>query len=298
MAYTFENLRMGLSSLCYRYPFVQCFSIGKSVMGKDLYCLRLGEGDYKIICVGAHHSLEWLTSAMLLTIADAFLNAYASGKPLNGYDVKSIFRKSSIYIVPMLNPDGIDLVSGRISETSLYYLNILKMTGGNVDIKKEWQANINGVDLNHNYDACWYEAMIKHKDDIMRPGPTRYPGKHPESEPESYAIAKFTRTILPRLVIAYHSQGEEIFYDFMGKFSKGAKQLAERFSELSGYRLSKPEGFSCFGGYKDWFIDKFDRPGFTIEIGKGKNPIGFDQLTDVVNKNIPILLTAADWTLR
>ena len=27
------------------------------------------------------------------------------------------------------------------------------------------------------------------------------------------------------------------------------------------------------GGFKDWFIDKFRRPGFTVEIGIGKNPL-------------------------
>ncbi len=294
MAYKHENLKIGLRSLQYQYPFADFFSIGKSVMGKDLYCIRLGQGERRLICVGAHHSLEWLTSIMLLNITEGCLKAYVSKQPLYDYNMRELFKTSSIYIIPMLNPDGIDLAAGRIEEDNYFYQNVVNLTGGGVDFAGEWQANIHGVDLNHNYDAYWYEAMSM-KETAKRPAPTRYAGPYPESEPESQALAQFTRDIWPDAVIAYHSQGEEIYYDFMGKLPRGAKKLAEELAEISGYRLLQPQGFAGFGGYKDWFIDRFDRPGFTIEIGTGKNPIGFDQLAKAVRVNIPVILRAAAW---
>lgn len=34
-----------------------------------------------------------------------------------------------------------------------------------------------------------------------------------------------------------------------------------------------PTGIADGGGFKDWFISEFCRPGFTIELGLGKNPL-------------------------
>lgn len=298
MTYTFENLKVGLSSLCHKYPFAKCGSIGSSVMGKELLSIRLGTGPGKVICVGAHHSLEWLTSVLLMCFADSYCSAYQSKMPLSGIDVEDLFARCSIYIIPMLNPDGIELVAGRLLPENPYYQEALQMNGGNPDFGSVWQANIHGVDLNHNYDAAWYEGKLLEEVNKIGPGPTRFAGPYPESEPESRAMADYTRELLPDIVIAYHSQGEEIYYDFRGYVPPGGAGLAAQMAELSGYRLSQPEGFASFGGYKDWFIDAYDRPGFTIEIGLGKNPIGFDQLDGAVAANIPVILAAAQYAAQ
>lgn len=173
-----------------------------------------------------------------------------------------------------------------------YYTHAVEL-GGEINFSAVWQANIRGVDLNHNYDALWEEGIAASPDAKLRPGPTQYAGSYPESEPESHALAEFTRKIDPALVLAYHSQGREIYYDFNGKIPYGTYELGMEFARLSGYELRKPEGFAGFGGYKDWFIDKFNRPGFTIEMGRGKNPIGLDQLITVLDENTPVMLSAA-----
>jgi len=291
MTYTYNNLKIALYSLAGKYPFPEQSSIGKSVMGRELYCVRLGRGERKIICVGAHHALEWLTSVMLVCFADLYASSYTAGAPLYGHDIAALFERCSIYIIPMLNPDGVELVAGNIPKNHPKYIDIVNMCGS-LDFATIWQANINGVDLNHNYNAMWAEGALC-SDAVLSPSPTRFGGMFPESEPESHALADFTRKIAPDMVIAYHSQGREIFYDFNGKMPGDTVRIAERMAKSSGYTLCKPEGFAGFGGYKDWFIDTFNRPGFTVEIGKGTNPIGIEQLAEVLGENLPLILDAA-----
>ena len=49
--------------------------------------------------------------------------------------------------------------------------------------------------------------------------------------------------------------------------------MAEVLASSSGYRLSRQQGLASHGGMKDWFIREFSRPGFTVELGKGVNPL-------------------------
>ena len=60
-----------------------------------------------------------------------------------------------IYFIPMTNPDGVRLAqegAGFIRNKELKK-NLLQINGG-PDFSL-WKANINGVDLNTNFDARW-----------------------------------------------------------------------------------------------------------------------------------------------
>ena len=60
------------------------------------------------------------------------------------------------------------------------------------------------------------------------------------------------------------------------------RRLFQRKMErLSGYRMSSPEGTACYGGLKDYFTLEYDRPAFTIEIGRGKNPLPINELSPI-----------------
>ena len=95
------------------------------------------------------------------------------------------------------------------------------------------------------------------------------------------------------LVLAYHSQGEEIYWKFKDIEIPGAEELGQEFARLSGYTLSNVPYASGFAGYKDWFIQYFRRPGFTIEVGKGDNPLPLSQFDEIYKDNLGILVTAA-----
>ncbi|MBU3197125.1 peptidoglycan-binding protein [Clostridium algidicarnis] len=292
--YTYEIMERDMVGLKARYPFIERGILGKSVLEKNLYYIKLGNGPNEVFYNAAHHSLEWITSTLLMKFIEDFSKAYSEDGLINGYRIKDIFNKSTIYIVPMVNPDGVDLVIDGLKRDNPYYSRLIQWNKGSSDFSKDWQANIRGVDLNHNYDASW--ALFKQVEvvyGIYGPGPTRYSGPYPESEPETKSLADFTRAHNFRLVIAYHTQGEVIYWKYLNIIPNDSRKIAEIFSKASGYILSETTGIVSYAGYKDWFIEKFVRPGYTIEVGKGKNPLPISQFDKIYRDNIEVLLLGA-----
>jgi len=291
--YTYGIMESDIKAIKARYPFIQVGIAGKSVLGENLYYIRLGSGPNEVFYNGAHHALEWITTPLLMKFIEDFSKAYSEGSEIKGYNIRDIWNRSSIYIMPMVNPDGVDLVINGLQRNNPYYNDLIKWNMGSTDFSKNWQANIRGVDLNHNYNASWYESKIAEESyGVYGPGPTRYGGPYPESEPESRNVADFTRRHNFRLILAYHSQGEVIFWTYRDIIPPGAREIGELFSKVSGYELSEPYGIASYAGYKDWFISEYRRPGFTIEVGKGTNPLPISQFDEIYKDNIEILLLA------
>jgi g-D-glutamyl-meso-diaminopimelate peptidase len=84
-----------------------------------------------------------------------------------------------------------------------------------------------------------------------------------------------------------------IFWDFENLAPPEAENIGRQLSVLSGYRLASPEGIDSYAGYKDWFIQDYRRPGYTIEVGQGKNPLPISQFDTIYTDNLPMLLYAA-----
>lgn len=125
------------------------------------------------------------------------------------------------------------------------------------------------------------------------PAPRDYVGRSPLNQRESKALAGYTEVVNPALVLAYHTQGKEIYWQFGDIAVPGARELGEEFARLSGYALAEPEESASYAGYKDWFIKYFRRPGYTIEAGIGENPLPLSQFPEIYRDNVGILVTAA-----
>lgn len=292
--YTYEIMERDIQGLKARYPFLEVGIAGKSVLGKNLYYIQLGNGPNQVFYNGAHHALEWITSPLLMKFIENFAKAYMEERNIRGYDLRDIWDQSTIYIMPMVNPDGVDLVLNGLQRDNPFYEDLIRWNRGSLDFSEVWQANIRGVDLNHNYDALW--QLSKEAEPlygVYGPGPTRYSGPYPESETESRAVADFTRRRNFRLVLAYHSQGEVIYWNFQNLAPPVARTIGELFSRVSGYALDETYGIASYAGYKDWFIQEYRRPGYTIEVGRGRNPLPIEQFDGIYNDNEELLLLAA-----
>ena len=150
------------------------------------------------------------------------------------------------------------------------------------------------MDLNLQYPAGWLQAReIKFSQGFTRPAPRDYVGRAPLSQRESIALAQYTEDLDPALVLAYHTQGKVIYWQFEDWEIPGAQALAEEFARVSGYTLEDTPYQSAYAGYKDWFIKTFRRPGFTIEAGSGENPLPLSQFDEIYRDNLGILVTAA-----
>ena len=290
-AYTYKKMQADFSRLEREFPFIKTGEIGKSIWGRPIKYLKIGNGKRKILFVSAHHGMEHLTSKLVLTFARRYLFAFKEGGQIGGKSADELYDNSSLYIVPMLNPDGVDLSVFGLSASDITNEEYLRKINPSGDFSF-WQANANGVDLNHNYNALFKKSKKSEKDNnIEGPGPTRFSGRFPESEPESFALASFTRKENFDMVMAFHSQGKVIYYDFNGKEPKESLKIAKMFEEISEYKIEKPEKAASFGGFKDWFIDYFKRSGFTIEIGEGKNPLPLSDLEKVYSETLGIMIS-------
>ena len=282
-SYTYSDLEADLNLLD-----IPHFSIGKSVNDKNIYAFVLGTGNRNVFFNGAHHGLEWLTSPVLMRFASDYIHALKSNNRFLGFDISALYKKVKIHIVPMVNPDGIGIATFGTSDPYLISIN-----RGN-DFRKNWQSNGRGVDLNHNYDAGFEKCRKEeYRLGISGPGPTRYGGEHPESEPEVKAICDYVRKNDFDLCIALHSQGEVIYYDYNGKIPKNSFEICKELCKISGYAPDKAEGIASYGGFKDWFIKEFNKPAFTVEIGHGKNPLCGNQFDNIYSKVSPLLLMSA-----
>lgn len=286
MSYDYKRLMEDTERLCEKYPFIDKEVIGKSVMKKPIYCLKVGKGEKKLFINCAHHGLEYLTSAFIMKFLEEYGKAIAENGEILCYDANELAENVSLYVVPMVNPDGVDIAINGLDITNPYHQKLISSVGIH-SFNKVWQANARGVDINHNYNAAWR---------VVKPeaGESRYSGPYSESEPETKAMVDFVRKMNFDILIAFHSQGKEIYYDFDGMVAEKSLELAEKMARVSGYAVSIPQGTASFGGCKDWFIKEFGKAGFTVEIGSGKNPLPEDMLDEIYDENSKIVLKAME----
>lgn len=243
--------------------------IGKSLFGRNLYAVEIGDGTPVGIAQYAIHGREFITAEL------AFLHAKIGGK-------------GSLWILPLTNPDGALLSQiGISSAPSLERKKLLSLNGGKENFSL-WKANGRGVDLNVNFAARWGEGVKN----LRIAGAENYIGEKPFSEPETQALKEFTEKIRPDYTVSYHTKGEEIYWYFhqQGEGLIRVQRLAKVLSLSTGYPLAMAQG--SVGGYKDWCIEKFDVPAFTIEAGADgyTHPIQEEGLEDILTKNQNALL--------
>ena len=192
----------------------------------------------------------------------------------------------------MVDPDGVDLVTGELPAGSAAYAKAQRIAADYpaIPFPSGWKANANGVDLNLQYPAGWEDAReIKFAQGFTSPAPRDYVGAAPLDQPESRAVYNFTLAHDFKLTLSYHTQGEVIFWKYRDYEPADSYAIGRRFSQLSGYSLELTPPESANAGYKDWFIQQYDRPAYTIEAGRGTSPLSLTQFEGIYRANEGIL---------
>lgn len=281
-----------VSELDRRYDAVSVSPLAESTQGRVIPMIRLGNGQRELLYVGAHHGMEWITSVLLLRFVNDFCEVLKTGKTTYGVSLDYLLMTRTFWIVPMLNVDGVELAING-ADTSLPQRELLLQMNGGEDFS-HWQANGRGVDLNHNYDYRFEEYRSLEKEAGIGVGaPTRYSGERPESEPESSAIAELVRTRNIGLILTLHSQGEEIFTLAHGSAADRCAVIGAAIARMSGYTLSRAAGMAACGGLTDWACGKMGIPSFTIECGRGKNPLPLTDYLPIYTRLRRTLFTCA-----
>lgn len=284
-----------LERLKRRYPFVYTRELTKTAGGRSICAVQLGLGDTKVLLTGGHHANEYITSMLCWELIEGYMEAVERGGSFGGKNAAALFENAMLYVVPMVNPDGIDLVTGAITPDEPEYRAARAIAADYPELPfpSGWEANLQGVDLNLNYPAGWERArQIKASRGYGAPAPRDYPGERPLDQPETSALAAYTCCIRPELVLAYHTQGSVIYHTYDGVCLPCADALAQELAAASGYVLEPVPPESANAGFKDWFLERFRRPGFTVEAGLGENPLPLSQLDEMYARNAPILAAA------
>lgn len=290
--FTSELVNICAQGLTARYPFISRSTVATSAYGRNVVLLQMGEGRRSVLYNASHHANEWITTPVVLHFLEQYAEAVANEDKIFGLEAAALFRNTRLDMVPMVNPDGVDLVTGAIEAGSAQYevAQLIAAYYPSIPFPDGWKANLTGVDLNLNYPAGWEQAREnKFALGFTGPAPRDYVGEAPLDQPESAAMARLTRQTQPRLTLSYHAQGEVIYWKFMDLEPAGAEELGQEFARVSGYALENTPFASGFAGYKDWFIQDFDRPGYTIEVGLGESPLPLSQFDRIYRDNLGIL---------
>ncbi len=282
MEYDFFARQKLIDEICKEYPFIKRMVIGKSCMGKEITALKIGSAEQYSLITAAYHGMERITSTILLMFLEDLAFSIKNDLSIEGVNaIRGLSGRGAIF-VPCVNPDGCDIsLLGKVA------------CGGDAEriarlCKNDftrWNANFRGVDINHNFDADWCNLREKERNlGIYGPAPTRYGGPKPESEPETKAIVNLCKKVQIRHAVALHTQGEVIYWKFGDNTPQKAKRIAEILATASGYALDVPISIADGGGFKDWFIERFNRPAFTFEMGLGKNPLPAESAEEIYLK--------------
>lgn len=262
-----------MNGLIDRYPFLKQEQIGTSVLGKPIMAIGIGNGPVRIHANGAVHANEWITSALLMEFLEQYAAHYENCRSWRGFDAHAAYERTTLWLVPMVNPDGVELVQEGVPDRS-HYADPLSDWNWYGDDYRLWKANIRGVDLNDQFPAHWEEERDRRS--IMNPAPLNYGGEAPLTEPEAIALAGFMdREPHFDLALSFHTQGQEIYWNYRDYEPEESERWAKLLEQASGYRAVKLSGSDA--GFKDWFIQKYRKPGFTVEVGYGVNPLPLDQ---------------------
>lgn len=267
------------------YPFIAVSTIGSSVLGNPIQEIRIGKGKKKVHMNASFHANEWITTMVLMNLLNKYLLSLTNGNLMRGLNCITQYDHIALSIVPMVNPDGVDLVLNgpplKLRE------EVMKINKGSDDFV-HWKANIRGVDLNKQYPANW--GMASKNKLSLSPAPRDYPGSAPLTEPEAIAMADLAKTASFDCILAFHTQGEEFYWGYEGHEPPESGTIAKEFERMSGYQAIRY--VESHAGYKDWYIQEFKRPGFTLELGKGINPLPLSQFPEMLKRVEGIFISA------
>ncbi|WP_053361678.1 M14 family metallopeptidase [Bacillus sp. FJAT-27251] len=282
--YDYSTMMHDLARLERVYPFLRLPSIGNSVLGRSIPEVLLGNGPKRVHYNGSFHANEWITTPVIMTFLNDYLLSLTNQTPIRGLSMQRFYQETMLSVVPMVNPDGVNLVLNGPPPDEPYSSRVVELNRGSFDFTG-WKANIRGVDLNDQFPAQW--ELEKERNQVG-PGPRDYVGERPLSEPEAIAMADLTRRRDYARVLAFHTQGEVIYWGFENLEPPESEQIVSEFGRVSGYEPVKT--VESYAGYKDWFIQDWRRPGFTVELGFGINPLPLSQFNEIYEEALGIFL--------
>ena len=260
--YTYDYMNADLALLARIYPdLFKVYSIGTTTEGRDMIAFDFGKGSTRIVLCGAMHAREYIASTFLMYLADTYALGYAADAQRDGYSFRELLDSVTFTIVPMVNPDGINLVQNGYDSTK--NPDAVKSMQTNQYGCRGWKATVNGVDLNNNFDFMWRQKGGK-------PASAGYGGPYAASEPETRAMQNLINDTDFKLFASFHSQGQVVYWmdpncdqTLANKFSP----YVDRICNEIGFEKMPSDGTYGVSGYMTDYIRYYKRAmALTIEL--------------------------------
>ena len=311
--YTYDMVMRDIYFLKQRYPdLCEIIKLGTTADGRDIIDVAVGSktASKDVIIQYSMHAREYINTLLGMKQLEELLKGMQGGAEYNGIPYSTILQDVRLHIIPLMNPDGVTIsqlgFDGINSETIRADLNKIWATDneagrGDVNLAaytSTWKANALGVDLNRNYDTLWEDAGVG---GTTEPSSARYPGPFAHSENETVALLALEEAVNCFAQIAYHSEGDLIFWNYgvEGDLYAKDEQLAQVVAATTGYPLeSTVTSNQSTSGCSDYFIRVLGVPSITIETGTGDCPIGIDQWDGIWSRNAQVLPAVAELFTR
>ena len=262
VTYTYEQMCSDIDYLANTYPdLVSVFSIGKSSEGRDIMGFTLGKGYKKVVMCASMHAREYISTNFLMYMADSYALGYVNNEIRDKYSIRQALDNVTLVIIPMVNPDGINLAQhGYESTQNAEYLSSLK---SNYFGYRGWKANTNGVDLNNNFDIMWYSKGGK-------PSFSGYSGPYAASEPETQAMQNFIINNDYEIFASFHTQGQVLYWmdpNCDQSLKKKFSPYIDRICNEIGFTKMPSDGSVGYSGYMTDYVRYYKKKmAMTIEL--------------------------------
>ncbi len=260
--YTSQIVYDNIAALAATYPeLIKTSSIGTSVQGRDITLLTLGTGERKVLVASGIHSKESLVVNFTMRCIDEYAKAAAEGDWLGRYDVEKLLSEFTIYFVPLMNPDGMDIAMG-IEQPEYTDIPLTE------EELSDFKNNANGVNLNRNFPFEWGADGV----DTDGPDARSYAGTAAASEPETQALMALCEAHDFEWMFNMHVKGHMIFYqDKVNETSQRSKNMAARLAARCDFVLNDESTvYEISGGFENWFRQKYGNPGLCVEMVESK----------------------------
>lgn len=289
--YTPVMMMANLDSLCKIYPeWIEYTCSDTTFQGNPLPIVTFGCREFdcpSIMIQAAMHSREYMSAQLVMALLERYAFHCASGKALNGYDVRDLFSRVHLTIMPMVNPDGVDIAQrGAAAARDSATVRWLEQQCNNGERYDRLKANSRGVDLNRNFPNGHNQASNR----ATSPAFSHYPGEKPISETESFVMMRVAWTRDYLLFLNYHCCGNLLYYgckNAPSKVNTSARKFADIITATTGYRSIGPDKMPANGSWADQVETLFEAPSVTIETGT-RTPVPAREFPSIFNRNLAV----------
>jgi len=299
--HSYPELERDLMALADSYPeLAQVIDIGDSLEQRNIYALRISdnvglqENEASILFLGCHHAREWISVEVPFLLGKYLVENYSTNAK-----VRNLVDNCDIWIVPLVNPDGL--------EYSIHFY-------------RYWRKNMRnngdgtyGVDLNRNYAYRW---GWDNQGSSPQTASEVYRGPAPFSEPEIQAVRDLFTLHEFQALVSYHSYSQVILYPWGYTLEASGQddllraigeQMSGLMEQVNGrYYAAERAGAGLYltnGDTTDWSFGVYGIPSYTIELPPDSSLTGefFNAESDIqpiFAENLPAALYLIAWCIQ